>query len=96
MDDLKHFEKKYREKRVKYFKKNFAGKNVDEISNTVIKEIFTSFAKLYIQTTIIRDCIETVEGKEFSQNKTFLCIKSLCEKFEEILVSDFEKLISNL
>ena len=93
MDDLKLFEKKYREKRVKYFKKNFVGKSIDEISNTAIKEIFTSFAKLYIQTTIIRDCIETVESQDISQNKTFLCIKSLCEKFEEILVSDFGNLI---
>lgn len=93
MDDLKLFEKEYREKRMKYFKKNFAGKSIDEILNIAIKETFTSFAKLYIQTFIIKDCLEIVEENKLKTDKTFLCIKSLCKKFDKILETDFEKLI---
>ena len=96
MDDIKLFEIKYREKRVEYFKKEFYGKNANEVLHNVLKEIFKDFASLYLKASIVRDCVSVISEENTNNNKInkiSTCLNSLCNKFEQILESDFQELI---
>ena len=101
MNDLKLFEVEYRKKRVEYFKKHFAGKSIDKILNKIKKDTFKNMAALYLELTIIRDCINAVKEENIHNDKikediikTYVCLNSLCNKFEQIFESDFQKMVS--